>query len=509
MTSWRTASVAIMGFSSGLPLGIVWIAIPDWMRSAGIDIRLVGLMTLAQAPWSFKVLWSPLLDRYAPPWLGRRRGWILLAQVALFALSLGLAGVGHHPDAPWVVAALAFAIALASATQDIACDAYTVDVLKPEEQGVAVGAKIAFYLTAFRVIGGISIAAAGKWSWPAVNVGMALLYLPTMLVTWKAPEPPDVPLAPRTIREAVWEPFLGFLSRHRALEILAFVFFYKLADNLAVSLIRPFLFDKGYSDFDRGMVLTVVGWVGIVLGTILGGAMTNLMGLGHSLWVFGLLQIFSNLGYAMLARSETNQLLMIGAASFDNLTTGLGSGAFAVFLLRLTQRRFSATQYALFSSLFGLPRILAGPITGFLVDAIGWESFFWLTLAAGIPGMVLLHRFCPIGVREPVFTIEPVAAKRPLPRYGLVASGIAGGLLGFLFGVLVDAGLAGLKQMRGHPGAGFELAPSIMKLLAPADVNGWLELGGVAVFALFAGMSTAAVLAARRGAVNGTRGSDH
>ena len=494
-----------MAFSSGLPLGIVWIAIPDWMRSAGIDIRLVGLMTLAQAPWSFKVLWSPLLDRYAPPFLGRRRGWIAIAQVALFALTLGLAGVGHHPEAPWVVAALAFAIALASATQDIAYDAYTVDVLKPEEQGVAVGAKTAFYMTAFRVVGGLSIAAAGRWSWPSVNIAMALLYLPTLLITWKAPEPPDVPVAPRSIREAVWEPFLGFLSRHRALEILAFVFFYKFADNLAVSLVRPFLFDKGYSDFDRGFVLTAVGWVGIVLGTILGGAMTNLMGLGNSLWVFGFLQIFSNIGYVFVARSETDQILMIAAAGFDNLTMGLGSGAFAVLLLRLTQKRFSATQYALFSSLFGLPRIIAGPITGFAVDAVGWELFFWSTLAAGVPGMLLLHRFCPIGVREPVFTIEPPGSKRPLPRYGLVATGIAGGLAGFSFGVLVDATLAGLKQMRAHPATGFELVPAMTRLFNPADVSGWLELTGVVVFALMAGLGTAAVLAARHGAVNGTR----
>ena len=504
MTSWRTASVAIMAFSSGLPLGIVWIAIPDWMRSAGIDIRLVGLMTLAQAPWSFKVLWSPLLDRYAPPWLGRRRGWIAISQVVLFALTLGLAGVGHHPDAPWVVAALAFAIALASATQDIAYDAYTVDVLKPEEQGIAVGAKTAFYMTAFRVVAGLSIAVAGHWSWPAANIGMALLYIPTLIITLKAPEPPDVPIAPRTIREAVWEPFLGFLSRHRALEILAFVFFYKLADNLAVSLIRPFLFDKGYSDVDRGLVLTIVGWVGIVVGTILGGAMTSMMGLGNSLWLFGFLQIFSNIGYVFVARSEMNQGLMIAAAGFDNLTMGLGSGAFSVFLLRLTQKRFSATQYALFSSLFGLPRIIAGPITGFAVDAVGWELFFWSTLAAGIPGMVLLHRFCPIGVREPVFTIEPSTGKPPIPRYGLIASGFAGGSVGLAFGVLVDATLAALKQMRSNPATGFDLVPAVIRLFSPTDVSSWLELTGVVVFALMMGLGTAAVLAARHGAVNQT-----
>jgi PAT family beta-lactamase induction signal transducer AmpG len=497
MTSWRTASVALLSFSSGLPLGVVWIAIPDWMRSAGIDIRVVGLITLAQAPWSFKVLWSPLLDRYSPPWLGRRRGWIAMAQIALFALTLALAGVGHHPDAPWVIAALAFAIALASATQDIAYDAYTVDVLRPEEQGVAVGAKTAFYMTAFRGMAGLGIAVAGAWSWPVVNVCLALLYLPMLFITWKAPEPPDVPRAPKTLREAVWQPFLGFLSRHRALEILAFVFFYKLADNLAVSLVRPFLVDKGYSDFDRGVALTTVGWAGVVVGTIVGGALTNLMGLGHSLWIFGFLQIFSNIGYVFVARSDMNPPLMYAATGFDNLTMGLGSGAFAVLLLRLTQKRFSATQYALFSSLFGLPRIVAGPITGFAVDAIGWEAFFWSTLVAGVPGLILLQRFCPMGAREPRLTIEPALKRRPLSPLELTAGGIAGGSVGLALAAAGDAALAALKGMRTTPGAGFDFGAGLMRLLQPQEISGWLETSGVLVFGLFVGMVTAAILAAR------------
>src|SRR5215813_1839637 len=183
MTSWRTASVALLSFSSGLPLGLVWLAIPDWMRSIGVDIRVVGLLGLAQAPWSFKMLWSPLMDRYAPPFLGRRRGWAAIAQVALLGLTLALAGVGAHPDTPWVVGALALAIAFASATQDIAVDAYAVEVLRHDEQGVAVGARTALYRAAMFVAGGASITLAGRYSWPAVNVGLALLFVPMLLVT--------------------------------------------------------------------------------------------------------------------------------------------------------------------------------------------------------------------------------------------------------------------------------------------------------------------------------------
>ena len=281
MMSWRTASVVLLSFSSGLPLGLVWIAIPDWMRTAGVDIRVIGLITLAQAPWTFKMVWSPFMDRYRPPFMGRRRGWAILMQVALFALTLSLAGVGHRPEAPWVVAALAFALALAAASQDIAIDAYAVDVLRREEQGVAVGARIAVYRAAMYIAGGISITVAGMYSWPLVNIGLACLYLPMMLVTWKAPEPPAVDHEPASIREAVWHPFLGFLARDRALQILAFVFFYKFADNLGQALLRPFLVDMGYSDFDRGIALATVGLIATLAGAFIGGAMTTTLGLGH------------------------------------------------------------------------------------------------------------------------------------------------------------------------------------------------------------------------------------
>src|SRR5215203_693141 len=191
LRSWRTASVSLLSFSSGLPLGLVWIAIPDWMRKSGMDIRVVGLFTLAQAPWSFKFLWSPLMDRYVPPWLGRRRGWAAIAQVALLGLTLWLAGLGDNPDSVWVLGALALAIAFASATQDIAIDAYAVDVLRPEEQGVAAGARIAVYRAAMYIAGGLSITLAGMYSWPLVNVMLALLYVPMLIITIFAPEPEE------------------------------------------------------------------------------------------------------------------------------------------------------------------------------------------------------------------------------------------------------------------------------------------------------------------------------
>jgi MFS transporter, PAT family, beta-lactamase induction signal transducer AmpG len=503
-TSWRTASVTLMSFASGMPLGLVWIAMPDWMRKSGMDIRVVGLITLAQAPWTFKFLWSPLMDRYVPPKLGRRRGWTAIAQVVLLACTFSLAGLGNNPDTPWVIGALALAIAFAGATQDIAVDAYAVDVLRPDEQAVAVGARNALYRTGMQLAGSFSITMAGWWGWPAVNILLACLYLPMLLVTLRAPEPEGVAAAPRTIKEAVWHPFLGFLSRHRALEILAFVLLYKLADNLCQALQRPFLVDKGYSDFDRGFMLFWIGLVGNIVGTLIGGIMTKPLGLGRSLWLFGFLQIFSNVGYALVAHEAgINRPLMWAAFFFESFASGLGSGAFLVLMIRMTQKRFSATQYALFSSLFGLPRIISGPLCGFLVYAIGWEAFFWATLFFGIPGMVMLARFVPWGAREPEFSIEPPRIREPLTGRGLTLRGLTGGVIGAGLGGLIVALMNALKPFKDNPGSAFDVLTPLVALVRPVKTTDWVTLVGLVVFGVTCGLLTAAVVAARHGAGQG------
>jgi len=501
MRSWRTASVSLMSFASGMPLGLVWIAIPDWMRKSGFDIRVVGLITLAQAPWTFKFLWAPLMDRFVPPKLGRRRGWAAIAQVVLLAATLALAGLGNHPDTPWVLFALTLAIAFAGATQDIAIDAYAVDVLRPDEQAVAVGSRNMLYRTGMQLAGSFSITLAGWFGWPAVNVFLACLYLPMLLVSIKAPEPGGIGVSPRTLREAVWYPFLGFLSRHRALEILAFVFLYKFGDQLVQALQRPFLVDKGYSDFDRGFMLFWIGLVANIVGTFAGGLLTRPLGLGRSLWIFGFLQIFSNVGYALVAhQSGINRPLMYGAFFFEAFASGLGGGAFLVLMLRITQKRFSATQYALFSSLFGLPRIISGPVCGFMVYALGWETFFWTTLFFGIPGMLMLARFVPWGAREPEFTVEEPVVGRPLGREELVGRGLAGAGVGAVAGALIVATMDALKAYKDAPEAGFRLVDSLLELVRPAGSTGWFTLLGLLIFAAIVGLMTAAVIAARHGA---------
>jgi PAT family beta-lactamase induction signal transducer AmpG len=495
--SWRLASVVFLSFSSGLPLGVVWLAIPAWMARVGVDIKVIGLFTLAQAPWSFKLLWSPSMDRFPPPFLGRKRGWVLVGQVALFAVTLWLAGVSSHPEAVWVIGALAFAMAFASATQDIALDAYAVEVLHREELGFASGARAAFYRAAMLVAGGVAITLAAETSWTFVNLLLALLYLPFMAITVLAPEPEILPSPPRTLREAVWGPFVGFLAQHRSLEILAFVVLYKLGDNLTQSLTGPFLVQTGFNDFDVGVARTTIGQAAAIGGTLLGGILTDRMGLGRALWVFGFLQLASNLGYAAVAHVGVNRPLMYAAQAFELGSSGLGQGAFGVLLLRLTQKRFSATQYALLSSLFTLPRILAGPVTGVLADAMGWRDFFILTVLFGIPGMVMLARFVPWGVRDVEFEVVAPSWGALPSRRALAARAAAGGIVALAIGVAATALVGGLSAIRA--GRGFLVRPSLVAIVHPSTAAEWTTTAGLVVLAALGGLATAATLAARRG----------
>lgn len=509
--SWRLLCVALLSFPSGLPLGLVWIAIPTWMARLGVDIKVIGLFSLAQAPWTFKFLWSPLMDRYHPPFMGRKRGWVFLTQIGLIGLSLALAGVANHPDIVWVVGALTLAIGLMSASHDIAYDAYTVEVLEKHEQGMAVGARVAVYRAAMWLSSGVAITLSSdfevtlfgttwfQWegSWALVNLLLALSYIPFLFVTWKSPEPEALPEPPRTLRDAVWEPFVGFLGQHRALEILAFVVLFKLSDNLTQALLRPFFVQVGFSDVDVGIATATIGTTGILIGTFLGGILTETKGLGPALWISGLLQIFSNLGYAVVAEVGPSRLALYGAQAFEYGMSGLGTGAFGVLLFRLTQKRFSATQYALLTSLFALPRILAGPPTGLMVDAIGWRDFFIFTILAGIPGLVMLQRFVPWGMVEPEFHVAVERHGEPLSRLALGTWSGAAALGGGLIGALTFAALQGMRTLRSE--GVYDMLTPLLALVRPEGVGGWSSAFGVLLVGLTTGLATAALLYARRG----------
>ncbi len=492
--SWRLSSVALLSFGSGLPLGLVWIAIPTWMAAAGVDIKVVGLFSLAQAPWTFKVLWAPLIDRYPLPFLGRRRGWMVASQLALLGLGVWLAAESAHP-VPATIGVISLAIAFASATQDIAYDGYAVEVLRAEEHGPAVGARVALYRAAMWISGRLTITGAARLGWGAVNLLVALLYVPAVVVSWFAPEPEQAPPPSRTLREAVFEPFVGLLGQHRALEILAFVALFKLSDNLTQALTGPFLVQMGYNAVDIGVAGGTVGLVGILVGTFLGGLLTQSRGLGPALWISGFLQIFSNLGYALVAMAGVNRPLMYGAQGFEYLMSGLGNGAFGVLLLRLTQKRFSVTQYALLSSLFTLPRVLAGPPAGLLADAIGWRDFFVFTVVTGIPGMLMLQRFAPWGVREPRFDVEPGRAAKPMAAATRLLWAFGVGSAAWAVSVLCVALAAATKLYRS--GAAFDLAAAASPLVWPSGTAAWISCLGLATVGAVSGLATLAALVAR------------
>lgn len=383
-----------MSFSSGIPLGLVWNAMPDWLRASGAELQLIGLLTLAQAPWSIKLLWAPLLD------LGDRKRLIALTQVALAIAIGGAALAGSLGEEIWLVGSLLLAaallIALASATHDIVVDAYAVDVLREDEQGLAVGLRTATYRIGMLLAGGVTISLAAATHWGLACGLLALLYVPLLLVTLSAPSVERIK-RPTRLADALWKPLLDLLGRPVAMKLLAFVVLYKLCDNLSQSLLRPFLVDMGYDANARGLAYGTVGLVATLVGTAIGGIATDRFGVVRSLWIFGVLQIGSNLGYIGLTLIDPHLGFMLGAMAFEHLTSGLGMGAFGVFLLRATARRFSATQYALLSSLFALPRVLAGPVVAELVAGLGWRLFFWVTIAAGLPGMLALWRMAPWG----------------------------------------------------------------------------------------------------------------
>jgi PAT family beta-lactamase induction signal transducer AmpG len=496
-TSWRLLSVALLSFPSGLPLGLVWLAIPAWMAQIGVDIKVIGLFTLAQAPWTFKILWAPFVDRYPLPFLGRKRGWVFVSQAMLLALGLALAAASRPPVSVGAVGLLCVAIALASSTQDIAYDAYTVEVLRREEQGIAVGARVAMYRIAMWIAGRLSITLAAWISWLVVNVVLAVLYLPSLLVTRFAPEPEVSPEPPRTLREAVWDPFVGLLAQRRALEILAFVVLFKLSDHLTQALTGPFLIQVGFSGVDVGVGAGTVGLFAIIGGTFLGGILTQTRGLGPALWISGLLQILSNLGYAVVAEVGVNRPVMYSAQAFEYVTTGMGNGAFGVLLLRLTQKRFSATQFALLSTLFSIPRVLAGPPAAILADTIGWRDFFVSTLLAGIPGLVMLQRFVPLGVKEVEFHLPEPLRGRPLSRRQLATHAMLWGSFAWSASLLAMVVLAAIKTYRKT--RVFDLLPQLWALLWPQTLGDWTTAISLVLVALITAVAAAATLVARRG----------
>ncbi|MEN4921581.1 muropeptide transporter [Achromobacter spanius] len=391
-TSPRVAPLLVLGFASGLPLALTSGTLQAWATVEGVPLQEIGFLTLVGTAYTIKFLWAPLVDRYAPPLLGRRRGWMLVTQL-LLAVAILAMGALSPSSALMPLALLAVLVAFLSATQDIAFDAYCTDVLRKDERGAGAAIKVMGYRLAMIVSGGLALIMADQWiGWGNTYMLMGGLMLLCALATLWAPEPEHVARAPRTLREAVAEPLHEFFTRRGALAVLLLIVLYKLGDAFAGALSTTFLIrGAGFTPTEVGTVNKVLGLAATIIGALAGGSVMARWGLYRSLMAFGLLQAVSNLAYWLIAVSPKNIWLMATGVGIENLCGGLGTASFVGLLMALCRQRFSATQFALLSALSAVGRTyLAGPLTPPLVNWMGWPGFFLLTVVIALPGLVLL-----------------------------------------------------------------------------------------------------------------------
>ena len=385
------------GFSSGLPLYLLIQLLPAWLRSEQVDLKAIGFFALIQLPYNWKFLWSPLLDRYAIPLLGRRRGWMLLTQILLL-LSIPVFGMFHPKLDLWTIAYLATAVAFFSASQDIVLDAYRREILSDIELGLGNSVHVNAYRVAGLVPGALSLILADFLPWSTVFLITALFMLPGMLMTVFVSEPKIIGTPPRTLREAVVEPFREFIQRNGlndALLVLAFIFFYKLGDSMATALATPFYLDMGFTKTEIGLIAKNAGLWPSIIGGLIGGIWMVKIGINRALWLFGFVQWISILGFAVLTQFPQEKLALGLAISFEAVGVGLGTVAFVAFIARTTNPAYTATQFALFTSLAALPRTVINSFAGVLVEQLGWLNFYWLCMLLAVPGMLLLFKVAP------------------------------------------------------------------------------------------------------------------
>ncbi|HJP19882.1 MAG TPA: AmpG family muropeptide MFS transporter [Nitrospinota bacterium] len=384
----------VMGFASGLPLLLTISVLQAWMKDEGVDLSVIGLMALVGLPYTLKFLWAPLFDRFTLPFLGRRKGWLLVAQITLMLSIVGL-GFTNPSNNPWLVAFAAFLVTFFSASQDIVIDAYRREDLADEELGLGSSLYVNGYRLAMLLASGGGLILADVTSFRLVYLTMASCMSVGVIATLLTPEP-EVPAgSPKSLKEAVVDPFKEYFSRTGALWILAFILFYKIGDTMASAMTIPFYLDIGFSKTEIGAVVKLFGFWATIAGSLAGGIFILQCGINRSLWVFGFLQAISTAGFAVLFYIGHSIPALAAVVAFENFSAGLGTSAFVAFMASLTNKKFTATQYALLSSLMGVPRVFASAPTGFMVEAMGWSGFFIFCALIAIPGMLLLLKFAP------------------------------------------------------------------------------------------------------------------
>jgi PAT family beta-lactamase induction signal transducer AmpG len=399
--SRRMLVAFVMGFSAGLPLLLTMGVLQAWMKEKGVDLTWIGMIALVQLPYTWKFIWAPVLDRFTLPFLGRRRGWLLVAQLALIG-AIVLLGYSDPVENAVMMVAAAILVAFFSASQDIVIDAYRREDLADEELGLGSSMYIYGYRLGMLLAGGGGMILADRISFAGVYLIMAACMLPGLLTTLLTPEPDISAGTPRTLKEAVVNPLVEYFSRHNAIWILVFILLYKVGDTMAGAITTPFYLDIGFTKTDIGAVVKVFGTGATLTGALLGGIILLKLGINRSLWIFGALQALSTAGFAVLAKIGYSIPALSGVIAFENLSSGMGTAAFVAFMASITNKKFTATQYALLTSLIGIPRALASAVTGFMAKSIGWESFFIFCALAAVPGMLLLIKFAPWNSRAAV-----------------------------------------------------------------------------------------------------------
>lgn len=398
--SKRMGVCLVTGFASGMPLFVLINLLSAFLRKEGLDLKTIGIFSLIMFPYTWKFLWAPFVDRFSIFHLGRRKDWIILSQ-AILILSIGLMGMFSPNEALWVTSLLAIVIAFASATQDIVLDAYRREFLPEYELGLGNAIFVNAYRVAGLVPGGISLILADYVSWQTVFMFTAACLIPCFVLSLFLHEE-NLTKAPRTLKDAVVEPFREFLTRRgvgAALFIVCFVFLYKIGDSMALALATPFYMDLGYDLTTIGIVAKNVGLWSTVIGGLLGGVFMLKLGINRALWVFGVIQVVTILGFVLLAhlgKSGTPSVWILALVLIGEYGGGgLGTSAFVAFIAKETNPAYTATQLALLSSFSAVPRTFCNATTGYLVEGLGWENFFIFCTAIAIPGMLLLFKVAP------------------------------------------------------------------------------------------------------------------
>ncbi|MFP5594250.1 muropeptide MFS transporter AmpG [Kluyvera sp. 142486] len=387
----KSAILLILGFASGLPLALTSGTMQAWMTVENIDLKTIGFFSLVGQAYVFKFLWSPVMDRYTPPFLGRRRGWLLTTQCLLLIAIAAMGFLEPSTQLRWM-AALAVIIAFCSASQDIVFDAWKTDVLPAEERGAGAAISVLGYRLGMLVSGGLALWLADKWlGWQGMYWLMAALLVPCIIATLLAPEPSDVIPVPKSLEQAVVQPLKDFFGRNNAWLILLLIVMYKLGDAFAMSLTTTFLIrGVGFDAGQVGMVNKTLGLFATIIGALYGGVLMQRLTLFRALLIFGILQGVSNAGYWALSVTDKHIYSMAAAVFFENLCGGMGTAAFVALLMTLCNKSFSATQFALLSALSAVGRVYVGPIAGWFVEAHGWPTFYLFSVIAAVPGILLL-----------------------------------------------------------------------------------------------------------------------